>query len=340
VRCPTLEKLPPAPPGKTGWPWTEDSLQCPDTRPDGQPWPRVSVVTPSYNQGRFIEETIRSVLLQGYPDLEYLILDGGSTDDSVDIIRRYEPWLTYWVSEPDGGQTHAINKGWARATGEILAYINTDDCYLRDATSTVALEFCLDPHVAMVYGTASIVDETGRELSNWEARPFDLKTMLVSGSIVPQPATFFSKPIVTSLGYLNEKREMIMDYELCTRIGMHFPTVCLPRTLARFRTHGQSKTWLHFETTARELVDFVMSLRTDGMSGDDWNTIRDGTLSRVHYEWAMEYLARGQQGSKALKQLLTSIRLHPRFALRRPMLTAHIVKQAVLGYLRQRRASR
>jgi glycosyltransferase involved in cell wall biosynthesis len=339
VRCPTLDQLPPAPPAKTGWPWTEDSPQCAATRPDGQLWPRISVVTPSYNQGRFIEETIRSVLLQGYPDLEYLIIDGGSTDGTLDIIRRYEPWLTYWVSEPDRGQTHAINKGWTRATGEILAYINTDDTYLRGATTTAALEFCLHPHVAMVYGTAIIVDETGREQSKWEARPFDLKTMLVSGSIVPQPATFFSRASVASLGYLNETRHMIMDYELCTGIGVRYPSVCLPCPLARFRIHAQSKTRLHFETTARELVEFVTGFRADQVPGNEWRTIRNGTLSRVHYEWALGYLVQGREGDKAWRPLLTSIRLYPLFALRRPMLTARIVMRALLGCLRPVRAS-
>ena len=152
----------------------------------------VSVITPSYNQGQFIEETIRSVLLQGYPDLEYMIIDGGSTDESLEIIRKYEPWLAYYVSEPDRGQTHAINKGWRRATGAILAYINTDDCYLNGAIATAVHEFCTRPDVGMVYGTAIIVNEHNK-WTTWKARPFDLKMMLTVGNIVPQPAVFFSR---------------------------------------------------------------------------------------------------------------------------------------------------
>jgi glycosyltransferase involved in cell wall biosynthesis len=105
--------------------------------PDGSPWPRISIVTPSFNQGQFLEETIRSVLLQGYPDIEYIIIDGGSTDNSVEIIKKYEPWLAYWVSEPDRGQSHAINKGFERSTGEIMAWLNSDDMFLPEIFGTV-----------------------------------------------------------------------------------------------------------------------------------------------------------------------------------------------------------
>jgi cellulose synthase/poly-beta-1,6-N-acetylglucosamine synthase-like glycosyltransferase len=129
MRCPTLNELTSPPADKTGWPWTEESPLLPDKMEGDCDWPKISIVTPSYNQGRFIEETIRSVLLQGYPNLEYIIIDGGSTDNSVEIINKYEPWLTYWVSEPDRGQSHGINKGFEKATCEVFGWLNSDDYF-------------------------------------------------------------------------------------------------------------------------------------------------------------------------------------------------------------------
>src|SRR4051812_31313130 len=137
MRCPKLESLPPPPSGRRGWPWTE-CIESPATRPDGSTWPRVSVVTPSYNQGQYFEETIRSVLLQGYPDLEYIIVDGGSSDETLDIIKKYEPWLTFWISEKDRGQADAINKGLVRCTGEIFQFINSDDFLDQGSVHAVA----------------------------------------------------------------------------------------------------------------------------------------------------------------------------------------------------------
>ena len=141
IKTVTLDDLPAPPPGKTGWIWTEQSNPLPPKMPDGTEWPRISIVTPSYNQGHYIEETIRSILLQGYPNLEYIIIDGGSTDRSVEIIQKYASFLTYWVSEPDNGQTQAIDKGLAYCTGEIFNWVNSDDFLSRNALATIASAF-------------------------------------------------------------------------------------------------------------------------------------------------------------------------------------------------------
>ena len=147
MRCPTLAELPP-PAGKTGWPWAEESRQLPDTIQNETPWPKVSIVTPSYNQGRFLEESIRSVLLQGYPDLEYIIIDGGSSDESVEIIKKYERWLAYWVSEPDRGQSHAINKGLERSTGQFFNWHNADDMLTPNSIATMAAGMISQPEAS------------------------------------------------------------------------------------------------------------------------------------------------------------------------------------------------
>jgi len=314
--------------GKMGWPWTEESPRLPNSMPDGDARPRVSIVTPSYNQSEFIEETIRSVLLQGYPDLEYIIMDGGSTDGSVDIIRKYEPWLTHWVSQPDHGQTDAINKGWEFATGQILAYINSDDCYLASTVPVAANAFFANPMASMIYGTAIIVDETGKELRVWRGRPFDLETMLTIGSVVPQPATFFTKDALKSLGYLDKQWHMIMDYELCIRMGLKFRAIYLPRTLAKFRDHSKSKTHAYFDMMTTELICWLENFAPEQVSPNKLRVLKSKTLSRVHYECALSYLAKGHEYAlKALLELIKSIFQYPLFALKRPMGTAYIIKE-------------
>ena len=193
MHCPTLSALPLPPANKRGWPWTEESPQLPNSMPDGSPWPKVSIVTPSYNQGEFLEETIRSVLLQGYPNLEYIIIDGGSQDNSVEIIKKYEPWLAYWVSELDRGQAHAINKGFKRATGEIVTWLNSDDFYARRALGSVAQSFHKQ-QVDLLYGDCFFLDSAAGEYKHVKALP-NSEISLFVGSL-PQPSTFFRREVL------------------------------------------------------------------------------------------------------------------------------------------------
>lgn len=218
MRCPTLAELPSPLPGKTGWPWTEESSVLPDTMPDGSPWPCVTIVTPSYNQGQFIEETIRSVLLQGYPNLEYIIMDGGSTDDSVEIIRKYDPWLAHWVSQPDGGQSNAINKGFERATGEIYAWLNSDDTVEPNAVQCVTKYFVQNMACMMLYGNGSYLDASGKKTGpiTW-VKPFD-RRLRCSMNFMLQPATFWRRSLWDRTGGLDPSLNWVMDWEWFVRV--------------------------------------------------------------------------------------------------------------------------
>ncbi|MCP4535634.1 MAG: glycosyltransferase [Chloroflexi bacterium] len=240
-----LDKLPPPPPGKTGWPWTEASPALPDTMPDGSPWPWVSIVTPSYNQGQFLEETIRSVLLQGYPNLEYMVMDGGSTDESIAIIRKYEPWLDDWVSEKDRGQCHAINKGWKQATGEILAYLNSDDPYLPDAIRRAVEALAANPGCDMVYSDGLWIDEKSEPLKIQRCEALDARKLLTGKhkTSIPQPTAFIRQFALDDIGYMDEELHMGMDYDLWFKLALRYSLYYLPGPpLAGLRFHADQKT--------------------------------------------------------------------------------------------------
>lgn len=192
-----------------------------ETMPDGHPWPRVSIITPSYNQGQFIEETIRSVLLQGYPDLEYIIIDGGSTDRSLEIIKKYKRWLSYWVSEPDQGQAHAINKGWERVSGAVLAYLNSDDLYSTGAVSRVVEFLRTRPDVGIVYGSFTVIDASSCVKALRVSPPaFSLPKILLGNTIVPQPTAFLRKEVLERAGAIDSSLHYCMDYEFWIRAAL------------------------------------------------------------------------------------------------------------------------
>src|SRR6188508_319880 len=175
--------------------------------------PRISIVTPSYNQGRFIEQTIRSVVDQGYPNLEYIIIDGGSKDGTVDIIRRYEKRLAYWVSENDRGAADAISKGFARATGEVFAYLNSDDVYLPGALQTIA-HVMRDPAIDVAFGNMYWMDTDGKTIGERRQTRFTRLGYLFGGSDLMQPATFWRKDLYFKSGGIDPSYRFTFDTDL------------------------------------------------------------------------------------------------------------------------------
>ncbi|KAF1075762.1 glycosyltransferase family 2 protein [Methanogenium sp. MK-MG] len=243
MHCPTLAELPPSPEGKTGWPWTEETPQIPETMSDGQPWPKVSIVTPSYNQGQFLEETIRSILLQGYPDLEYFIMDGGSTDESRRIIEKYDAWIDFWVSESDNGQTDALNKGFKRTTGEIAAWLNSDDVYTKGSMIKAINQFIDHPDISMIYGECQYIDEFGKPIFRPTYRPKKCDYgKLLEGCFIAQPSVFFKKITLEHVGYLNTGLQYCFDYDLWLSIARSFKIQYINSIQSKFRIHSQSKT--------------------------------------------------------------------------------------------------
>jgi glycosyltransferase involved in cell wall biosynthesis len=203
-------------------------------------YPKVSVITPSYNQAQFLERTILSVLNQNYPNLEYIIIDGGSTDGSIEIIKKYEKYLSYWVSEKDRGQSDAINKGFGMAKGEIFAWLNSDDTYLPGAIKEV-VEFFKSYHdVGIVYGMSHFTDETDNVIDNYPTESFDYKR-LASFNFISQPSTFFKKNVYYKVGGLDTGLQFAFDYDLWIKMADKFKIEYLPDLLATYRLHKESK---------------------------------------------------------------------------------------------------
>ncbi len=204
--------------------------------------PKISLITPSYNQGQYIEATIQSVLAQNYPQLEYLIIDGESSDGTLDILSRYSRILK-WISEPDKGQAHAINKGFKKSTGEIIAWLNSDDIYLPGALHRVADLFRQHPEISVVYGDYYLIDEQGKVLLQKKEIPFDYNILLYGLDYISQPTTFFRRQVFDQVGYLDEKLHYGLDWEYWLRIASYGGQFAhISHYLAATRLHVAAKT--------------------------------------------------------------------------------------------------
>ena len=210
--------------------------------------PKVSVITPSFNQGEFIERTILSVGSQDYPNIEHIVIDGGSTDSTLSILREYEDSII-WKSEPDKGQPEAINKGFLLSTGEIVAWLNSDDTYQPSAVRR-AVDFLSEhPDVGMVYGDCRMIDEKDEVIGHWvDSLDFDLD-LLTSKALnyIPQPTVFFRREILDTIGLLDVNLQMAMDYDYWIRIGQRFKVKRIPVVLGNFRVHQNAKSSKWFE---------------------------------------------------------------------------------------------
>lgn len=238
-------RLPAPPEGKTGWPWNSGLIRSPERMEDGSPWPMISIVTPSYNQAAYIEQTIRSVLLQGYPNLEYIVMDGGSQDGTQAILEKYSPWLTGWRSHPDDGQVAAINQGLSMCSGQIMAYINSDDYYLPGAFQSAA--YALHKGEAGLFcGACRHVDDNGNTLEviaftgNGLVDFLDLKRY--EFNYLTQPEVFWTRQVWEACGSFDARLKIVFDYEYWLRaIAKGYRIRHSSEEVACFRRHVGQK---------------------------------------------------------------------------------------------------
>jgi glycosyltransferase involved in cell wall biosynthesis len=233
-------------------------------------WPRIGIVTPTYNMGRYIEETIQSVLSQDYPNLDYVVMDGGSKDDTIEILRKYEGKLR-WCSERDEGQGDAINKGWHALSGSVFAYLNSDDTYLPGALATVAKHFKSNPGVGLIYGEAYHVDVDGKVIDRYPTQPFSLHS-LASQCYICQPAAFMLREAFGNVGMINVTMHYALDYELWFRIARQYGVRKVDEYLATSRMHMDNKTLSSRRRVYQEII----------------STVRDH-YGYVPYEWVHGY---------------------------------------------------
>lgn len=276
-------------------------------------YPKVTIVTPSYNQAAFLEETIRSVLSQEYPNLEYMIFDGGSKDGSVEIIQRYADRLDYWVSEKDRGQADAINKGFARATGEIVAWVNSDDYYLPGAIHAAVAELQSHPEVGMVYGDVVSIDENGT--------PFNVMTFgdwgldgLMQFKIIGQPSVFMRRGVLEKAGYMDLSLDLLLDHELWLRVAQVAPIRYVPKRWSAARYHAAAKNVSQAPKYGIDAYRVVERMASDPGLADRFRRLRRKIWAGA-CRFDAYYLLNGDLPGLALRSYLRSLWYYPPTAL-------------------------
>ena len=281
MRCPTIREIPPPRSEKSGWPWDWESTPLPERKADDSPWPKISIVTPSFNQGPFIEETIRSVLLQGYPDIEYIIMDGGSTDGSLEIIKKYEKWLSHWHSGPDKGQSNAINRGFEIAKGDIFAWLNSDDHYCPDALKRVAIASRDLRNTSAVVGSCRQIDHVYKRTSIILPRSLSREALIpwyFGENQIAQPSCFMAAWAVKKAGPIREDLHYVFDYEYWLRLVVLAPFLRLEECLSEISVHPGIKP---LQSPGKSFAELIRVMFKTG-NEDVAKTILESTWERKH----------------------------------------------------------
>jgi GT2 family glycosyltransferase len=294
----------------------------------------VSIVTPSFNQASYLEQTLLSVIEQDYADIEYLVIDGGSTDGSADIIKRYASRLAYWISEKDSGQAEAINKGMARAQGEIVAWLNSDDTYLPGAVTAAVRAFEQNPDAALVYADMLAVDERGQTFNTLRFRQLTLDDLL-SFQIIGQPAVFMRRSAFENAGGLDLSYHFLLDHHLWIRIASQGRILHIPQTWAAARYHAKAKNRAQAAAFGREAFRILDWAKTDPDFAPLLSPISHRALASAHRVDA-RYLLDGGQPAVSLAAWTRALLIHPPTALARlNLLGSALLNLTGLGKLRK-----
>lgn len=243
--------------------------------------PKVSIITPSYNQGRFLEASIQSVLGQTYPNIEYIVVDGGSKDESAAVIDKYRSHFAWSVSEKDRGHADALNKGFSHATGEILAWLNSDDLYFPNAVGEAVSVLQKHPEVGMVYGDAQLIDDAGAVVGQFASRQTDYRRMLRGSVHIPQATTFFRAALWHQVGPLDLSLFFSFDYDLWVKLAKVSQLLYVPGNWAQFRIHDAGKTIVNDD---RCYPDMLRVLKREGGGWFSWLRLRMITR-KLFYSW-------------------------------------------------------
>lgn len=283
----------------------------------------VSIVTPGRNQGAFLEATLRSVLEQDYPSIEYVAIDGASTDDSPAIIERYADRLAYHVSEPDAGQSDAINKGWRRCTGEILAWLNSDDLLLPGAVASAVRALDANPDVAVVYGDTRFIDAAGGVLGSPPHRPdFEFERVLIGAeNPIAQPSAFIRRAALEEAGILDPTLHYLMDWDLWLRIGARHRILHVPELWSGYRLHPDSKTVSreHLSRMAEELERMYETFFASDRVPERLLARRAEAFANVRFT-AANYALEGGSPAEARRLAARAVRDYPALLARPRML--------------------